>query len=62
MVLTTITKRCRQYFMHGPEFKEHQTIGNFENVNVYPLIAKMLGLSITEKIDGKAEVLENILK
>lgn len=50
------------FYAWGPEFKEHQTIGNFENVNVYPLIAKMLGLSITEKIDGKAEVLENILK
>jgi hypothetical protein len=42
------------------------TLEPFENVNVYPLIAKILGLDIanlkTEPIDGKLSVLEGILK
>ena len=37
-------------------------IGSFSNVSVYPLIAKILGLSITEKIDGSAQTLEGILR
>ena len=37
-------------------------IGVFENIHVYPLIAKILGLTITEKIDGSLEVLKPILK
>lgn len=50
------------FYAWGPMFKNNKTIDAFENVDVYPLIAKMLGLSITEKIDGKPEVLEGILK
>lgn len=46
----------------GPAFKKNVKIPAFENVNIYPLIAKILGLKITEEIDGKIEVLQNILK
>jgi predicted AlkP superfamily pyrophosphatase or phosphodiesterase len=47
----------------GPAFKSGLQIGDFENVNVYPLVAKILGLQIDEKqIDGKLEVLKNTLK
>ena len=47
----------------GPAFKTGLRINDFENVNVYPLIAKILGLQIDEKeIDGKLEVLKPILK
>lgn len=45
----------------GPLIKRKK-IGAFENVHVYPLIAKMLGLSYTEKIDGQYSVLKKILK
>jgi alkaline phosphatase D len=38
-------------------------ISGFENVNVYPLIAHILGLQFDEKqIDGKFSVLQNTLK
>jgi hypothetical protein len=41
-------------------------VPSFENVNLYPLIAKILGLDITNlktgPIDGKLDVLEGILK
>ena len=47
----------------GPAFKKDITIEGFENVNVYPLIAHILGLNYdTQKIDGKLKVLKPILK
>lgn len=45
----------------GPAFKPAQTIGTFENIHVYPLVAKILGLPVTHAIDGKEKVLEKIL-
>lgn len=41
----------------GPAFKAGKTIDAFENVNIYPLIANILGLSFDPKsIDGNAKV------
>ncbi|WP_349314569.1 ectonucleotide pyrophosphatase/phosphodiesterase [Chitinophaga sp. MM2321] len=45
----------------GPDFKKHMRIPVFENVHVFPLVARILGLDITLPIDGKLEVLEPIL-
>lgn len=45
----------------GPAFKPHTRIATFENVHVYPLVARILGLDITQPIDGRQEVLEPIL-
>lgn len=50
------------FYAWGPQFKENLKIPAFENVNVYPLIAKILGLTYTQKIDGKAKVLKRTLK
>lgn len=50
------------FYAWGPAFKPHQKIGSFENVNVYPMIARILGLKITEKIDGSPDVLGGALK
>ena len=47
----------------GPAFKSDLTIGDFENVHIYPMIAKILGLKVDPKsIDGRIEVLNAILK
>jgi hypothetical protein len=47
----------------GPAFKKGLSIDGFENVNVYPIIAKILGLAYDEKsIDGKLSVLQPILQ
>ena len=47
----------------GPAFKKGIVIDGFENINVYPLIAKILGLQLDEKkIDGRLKVLAPILK
>lgn len=47
----------------GPAFKKGKIINGFENVHVYPLVAKILGLIYDPtKIDGKIDILQNILK
>lgn len=49
----------------GPDIRHGVVLKPFENVNVYPLIAKILGLDIanlkTGPTDGKLSVLEGIL-
>jgi predicted AlkP superfamily pyrophosphatase or phosphodiesterase len=47
----------------GPAFKKGITIPAFENVNIYPMIANILGLRVNEsQIDGKLKELKPILK
>jgi len=58
----SLTDMHATFYAWGPQFKEHLKIGGFENVNVYPLVAKILGLTYTEQIDGNIDVLKNILK
>jgi len=50
------------FYAWGPQFKTAIKIPAFENVHIYPLIAKVLGLATAQKIDGKASVLLPILK
>lgn len=46
----------------GPAFKSGLKIPAFANVNVYPLVAHILGLTIPEAVDGRLEVLQPALK
>ena len=46
----------------GPAFKTRVQIPPFENVHVFPIVAKILGLSYNEKIDGDSRVANQILK
>lgn len=54
------------FFAAGPDIRRGTKLPPFENINVYPLIAKILGLDIshlkTGPIDGKVEVLDGVLK
>jgi len=50
------------FFAWGPAFKNGIKIPSFENVHVYPMICKILGLSYSHKIDGRLEVLGSVLK
>lgn len=50
------------FFAWGPEFKNNLTIGEFANINVYPLVAEVLGLKIDQPVNGKLKVLKKILK
>jgi predicted AlkP superfamily pyrophosphatase or phosphodiesterase len=45
----------------GPAFKKGIRVPSFENVNVYPVIAKILGLHYDEKIDGSETVAQRML-
>lgn len=50
------------FFAWGSDFKHHLIIDEFENVNVYPLVAEILDLKIDQKLDGKLKILKPILK
>ena len=49
------------FYAWGPDFRQ-QVIPAFENVNVYPLIAHILGLRISGPVDGSLRVLNGTLK
>jgi predicted AlkP superfamily pyrophosphatase or phosphodiesterase len=57
-----LTEMHATFYAWGPAFRKNKRVGGFENVHVYPLIAKILGLKIGEKIDGNLKVLKPILK
>jgi alkaline phosphatase D len=48
------------FYAAGPDIRSGVTVAPFENVDVYPLVAKILGLR-TGAIDGKLRVLHPIL-
>lgn len=50
------------FYAQGPQLKSGLQIDSFDNIHVYPLICKILGLPIPADIDGKLEVLAPILK
>ena len=51
------------FYAWGPAFKQGKKIEHFENVNVYPLIAKILGLHYDKRsIDGCSKVLKRTLQ
>jgi predicted AlkP superfamily pyrophosphatase or phosphodiesterase len=49
------------FFAAGPDIRPGVTVASFENVDVYPFIARILGLQ-TGPIDGKVGTLQGILK
>jgi predicted AlkP superfamily pyrophosphatase or phosphodiesterase len=49
------------FYAEGPDLKSGVRIPAFENVNIYPLIAHLLGLN-APKTDGSIEVLKAILR
>jgi alkaline phosphatase D len=49
------------FFAAGPDIVRGKTVAPFENVNLYPWIAHMLGLQ-TGKIDGSLNVLAGTLR
>ena len=49
------------FYAWGPAFKKSLRISGFENIHVYPLIAEILQLKITDPVDGKLSRLRSIL-
>lgn len=50
------------FYAWGPQIKKGKTVSTFENVNVYPLVCRLLGLHYTHEIDGRPKVLKKIVK
>ena len=48
------------FYAAGPDIRAGVTVAPFENIHVYPFIAKILGLRIG-KIDGNVKVLQKVL-
>ena len=49
------------FYATGPNIKKGMEIPAFQNIHVYPLMAKILGLTIPP-IDGRLDVLEKVYK
>ena len=50
------------FYAWGPAFRQGETLTPFDNIHVYPLIAHLLGLKVTQPIDGSLDVLKGILR
>ena len=50
------------FYAWGPAFKEKLKIHGFENIHIYPLIADILQLKITDPVDGNLKVLKPIVR
>ncbi len=50
------------FFAWGPQIKKSATIKPFENINIFPLVAHILGLTYSHRIDGNLSVLKPILR
>ncbi|NQU27445.1 MAG: alkaline phosphatase family protein [Candidatus Marinimicrobia bacterium] len=50
------------FIADGPAFKDGYTRDTFENVNVYPIIAEILGIEPYPEIDGNVENVEDIFR
>ena len=59
----SLTEMHACFYAWGPAFKKNYSIPGFENVHVFPLIAKILKLSYaSDTIDGSLKVLKKTLK
>jgi len=50
------------FMASGPVFKKGYRTGTIQNVDVYPLVCKILGLTANQMIDGKLERIAPVLK
>jgi ectonucleotide pyrophosphatase/phosphodiesterase family member 5 len=50
------------FYAMGPDFKKGFTTGTINNVDIYPLLAKLLCIFPNNNIDGKLEHIEFLLK
>ena len=50
------------FLIRGPGLSPGQHIGPFESVDIYPLLAQVLGLNPPSDLDGHPGLLERLLK
>jgi predicted AlkP superfamily pyrophosphatase or phosphodiesterase len=49
------------FFAEGPAFKRDTRLAAFENIHIFPLVAKVLGLKNLPKVSGKLSVTQSAL-
>ena len=50
------------FYIEGPNIKKNYKLSPIENINIYPLIAHLLGLKIVAPIDGKFDATSSIIQ
>lgn len=50
------------FYAKGPQIKTGMALAPFQNIHIYPLICRILGLPIPSTIDGKEAVLAPLIK
>ena len=55
--LNTLPDMGATFVASGPAFKKHKRIARFSNLELYPALAKILGITPITTIDGKLDVL-----
>jgi predicted AlkP superfamily pyrophosphatase or phosphodiesterase len=50
------------FYAKGPQIKEGLKVEPFQNIHIYPMLCRILGLPVPVGIDGKLEVLLPVLK
>ena len=50
------------FYAIGPSFKQNYKTGTIENINIYPMLCKILNIIPKQNIDGRLENIEFILK
>lgn len=58
---TKVKEMHATFYAWGPAFRKGVKISSFDNVDVYPLIAEILGLKYSHKIDGKDKLVKEAL-
>ncbi|MCJ8166271.1 ectonucleotide pyrophosphatase/phosphodiesterase [Pontibacter sp. E15-1] len=57
----TVKDMHATFYAWGPSFKKGIRIPSFRNTEVYPLVAELLGLRYTHKIDGTKKLVKEVL-
>jgi len=58
---TVVKDMHATFYAWGPAFKQHLTIAPFKNVDVFPMINEILGLTYTGKVDGTKKLADEVL-
>lgn len=59
---TVVKDMHATFYVWGPAFKSNLTIPAFNNVDIFPMINQILGLTYTNKVDGTKKLANEILK
>lgn len=59
---TVVKDMQATFYAWGPAFKNNLVIPTFNNVDVFPMINQLLGITYTNKVDGTKELAKRILK